>query len=987
MLIRAIVWLLVFLLAVCQPATLLASDYFGQVTFNGLPVPGATVTATQGQSKTTATTNQDGIYHLADIADGLWTLTIELFGFATITRDVTVPLTDDPPPDALSVRSFDELTRALPAARVFEDTPARLKAGTTDGDEEPINLTALSGPAGMGAAEGLLINGSMNNGASTPFAQPRGIGNNRPRPRGVYSYAAGFQMGSSAWDARPFSLIGSQSAKPSYADTQSLGTFQGPVRVPWLRNPINLVLGYQGTSGTSVTTQSTRMPTALERAGDFSQTFDARGQPVRLIDPATGQPFDGSAIPAGRITPQAAALLAYYPEAGAAAGGRFNYEAPVVSATRQDSAQSRAGYSIGGDNRVEGGVSYQRGSGRSTSLFGFEDARASSGLTANGTLTLRPKRNMTLTLRYQYSRNSTELLPNFANRINVSGDAGINGNDQDPRNWGPPSLSFASDLAGLNSGTYAVSRARTQTWAADFSRFRGNHNVGLGVEARAIRNDVIGQQDPRGTFGFTGAATGLDFADFLLGLPQTSTIGFGNPDKQFHSRSYAVYATDDWRVRPSLTLTYGVRWEYETPVTEAQGRLANLAVAPGFESVDVVTAAGKADPLVHADRSGLQPRVGVAWRPTLGSLVIRAGYGIYRNTNLYQSIATLLAAQPPFATTFNIASNPSQPLTLANGFIPVGGTFNTFAIDPEFRVASAHTWQLSVQRDLPAQLTLLGTYLGTRGTNLMQQILPNTYPAGAENPCLACPTGFRYLTSNGRSMRHSAQIQVRRRLSAGFTAATEYTLARSMDDAASFGGATLGGGALVQNWRDPHAEYARSSFDQRHFLTVSMDYTTGSGIAGGTLLDGWRGRLVKDWAVAARFSTGSGLPVTPVYFAPVGGTGVIGSLRPDLTGVPNDTADGAYANRDAFAAPAPGTWGNVPRNSITGPRTFSLDASVARTFRVNNRLSLDWRIDATNALNRVTYAGINTLITSPQFGLPNRANEMRKIRTSLRMRF
>ena len=241
-------------------------------------------------------------------------------------------------------------------------------------------------------------------------------------------------------------------------------------------------------------------------------------------------------------------------------------------------------------------------------------------------------------------------------------------------------------------------------------------------------------------------------------------------------------------------------------------------------------------------------------------------------------------------------------------------------------MASAHTWQVSVQRDLPAQLTLLGTYLGTRGTNLMQQILPNTYPAGADNPCPTCPTGFRYLTSNGRSMRHSAQIQIRRRLSAGFTAATEYTLAKSMDDAASFGGATLDGGALVQNWRDPDAEYARSSFDQRHLLTASVDYTTGSGIAGGTLLDGWTGRLLKDWTLTARVSTGSGLPVTPVYFAAVGGTGVIGSLRPDLTGVANDAPAGAYANRDAFAAPAPGQWGNAPRNSITGPRTFSLDA-------------------------------------------------------------
>jgi hypothetical protein len=231
------------------------------------------------------------------------------------------------------------------------------------------------------------------------------------------------------------------------------------------------------------------------------------------------------------------------------------------------------------------------------------------------------------------------------------------------------------------------------------------------------------------------------------------------------------------------------------------------------------------------------------------------------------------------------------------------------------------------------------------------------------------------------------QVQIRRRLSAGFTAATEYTLAKALDNSAAFGGATLDGSALVQNWRDPDADWARSSFDQRHLITASVDYTTGSGISGGTLLDGWAGRLVKDWSFTARFSSGTGLPVTPVYFAAVGGSGVIGSLRPDLTGIANDAPEGAYANRAAFAPPAPGQWGNASRNSITGPRTFSMDASISRTFRVNNRLNLDWRIDMTNVLNRVTFAGINTLITSPQFGLPNRANEMRKIRTSLRVRF
>ena len=94
--------------------------------------------------------------------------------------------------------------------------------------------------------------------------------------------------------------------------------------------------------------------------------------------------------------------------------------------------------------------------GDSRSLFGFEDSRASSGLTANGLLTLRPARNMSLRLRYQYSRASSELVPFFAYRMNVSGLAGINGNNQDPRNWGPPALSFASDVAGLNTGRYAV---------------------------------------------------------------------------------------------------------------------------------------------------------------------------------------------------------------------------------------------------------------------------------------------------------------------------------------------------------------------------------------------------------------------------------------------------------------------------------------------------------------------------------------------------
>jgi len=380
----------------------------------------------------------------------------------------------------------------------------------------------------------------------------------------------------------------------------------------------------------------------------------------------------------------------------------------------------------------------------------------------------------------------------------------------------------------------------------------------------------------------------------------------------------------------------------------------------------------------------------MAWRPALASsLVLRASYGLYRSTNVYLPIALLLAQQPPFSTTFNVKTDPANPLTLANGFTSAGGaaTFSTFAVDPDLRVATAHNWEGSLQRDLSSGITVQVTYLGVKGSHLMQQFLPNTYPAGAANPCASCPVGFRYLTSGGHSIRHAGQVQVRRRLSTGFTTTVQYTLAKAMDNAPAFGGATLDSGALAQNWLDLDADYARSNFDQRHLVTASAEYTSGVGVAGGTLRDGWKGRLFQDWTFTANLNTGSGLPLTPVYFAPVGGTGIIGSLRPDVTGVPDDPAKGAYANPAAFATPAPGQWGNASRNAITGPATFSLNASVARTFRIGNRLNFDWRIDAANVLNRVTYGSVNALITSPQFGLPNRANDMRKIRSSIRLRF
>jgi hypothetical protein len=129
------------------------------------------------------------------------------------------------------------------------------------------------------------------------------------------------------------------------------------------------------------------------------------------------------------------------------------------------------------------------------------------------------------------------------------------------------------------------------------------------------------------------------------------------------------------------------------------------------------------------------------------------------------------------------------------------------------------------------------------------------------------------------------------------------------------------------------------------------------------------------------------MPFTPVYLAPVAGTGVTGSLRPSLTGASLAAPAGYYLNPAAYAVPAAGQWGNAGRNSVTGPAQFSLDGAIARAFQLTQRLTLDWRIDATNVLNRVTYAGVNALVGGQQFGLPASANTMRKIQSTMRLRF
>ena len=1039
---------LLLLMAWLGTASLAApAEYRGVVTFGGLPVPGATVTATQGQTKFVATTDLHGLYSFPGLNQGRWTVEVEMQGFAKASRDVVVGPNTEPTAWELKILPVRAIEAEIKPAREAEASQARTAGATPPAQEvapqpaeAPTNTPTRADTSGQDlgelASNGFLINGSVNNGAASPFAQLAAFGNNRNGGQGLYNGGIGVFVDNSAFDARPFSLSGQNTPKASYSRLTGVATLGGPLKIPHLMpHGPNFFVAYEWTGSRNQTAQSALVPDLAERGGDFSQEQNAQGQPVEIFDPTTGQPFPGNQIPPGRISPQAQALLALYPAPNFAGDPEYNYQIPMLTSTHQDALLSRLDETLNSKNQLSGGLALVSTRTGSPNVFGFLDATDVLGINTRVNWSHRFGFALFMNLGYRFSRLATRVTPYWEDRQNVSGEAGITGNDQDPMNWGPPTLAFSSGLVGLSDAESSFDRNQTSAVSDSVLWNRANHNVTFGGDFRRQEFNYLSQQNPRGTFTFTGAATegvenglalgGDDFADFLLGIPDASAIAFGNADKYFRESVYDAYVNDDWRMRPEFTLDAGLRWEYGAPITELYDRLVNLDITPGFAAAAPVVATDPLGPLtgqryptslIRPDKRAVEPRVGIAWRPVSGSsLVVRAGYGIYYDTSVYQTLALEMAQQEPLSKSLAVENSLACPLSLANGFTPCSAVIpDVYAVDPNFRPGYAQNWNLALGRDLPGSLQLTLTYLGTKGTRGVQEFLPNTFPPGLANPCPSCPIGFAYLASNGNLARQAGEVQLRRRLHNGLTATVDYTFAKSIDDDSAIGGqgallptqntpntnpfnsgptlstetTTSNPPSIAQNWLNLEGERGLSVFDQRQLLNTKIQYTTGMGLRGGSLVNGWRGKLWKEWTFLGQITVGSGLPETPIYgLFPVPGTGVTGTIRPDLTGAPLDAAPpGLHLDPSAYAAPASGQWGDAGRDSITGPAEFSLDASILRTFRLE-RFYLDFGINSTNLLNHPTFASWNATLDNAQFGLPVAANAMRSLQSTLRLRF
>jgi len=400
----------------------------------------------------------------------------------------------------------------------------------------PSNSSFNQSPAELNksASDGLLINGTVNNGASTPYAQSAAFGNNRRGAGSLYNGSLGIILDNSALDARNFSYTGQNTPKPGYDKFQGIGSFGGPIRIPHLiqNGPIFFV-AYNWTRNHTANISSALVPTEVQRTGDLSAF-------APVYDPTTGAPFPGNVIPTTRISPQATALLNFYPQPNFNSS-LYNYQVPIVGETHQDSMQSRLNKTIGNKNQLYGTFAFQRTAVDTPNLFGFLDKTSTLGSNTQINWSHRMSQRMFAHFQITFSRMSTTLLPNFASKENVSGTAGISGNAQDPLNWGPPALQFTS-ITGLTDGTAAVNHNQTTAYSYDGLWNYGRHNVTYGADLKRVEFNNISQQNPRGTFTFTGAATAPPVAAGLTNTHQKVTPrGCHGTPRKSKSRAHRVW--------------------------------------------------------------------------------------------------------------------------------------------------------------------------------------------------------------------------------------------------------------------------------------------------------------------------------------------------------------------------------------------------------------------------------------------------------------
>ena len=857
----------------------------------------------------------------------------------------------------------------------------------------------FGGDAGGGPGGGFGGGGPGGGGGRVNFRNFRA-----DQPHGAVFWTGG----NSALNALPFKLPSADSlqsdAQPQYGSNRFGVTFIGAPFIPKLMKPSGkdtIFLTLSGQRSSSPFDQYALVPDAAERSG----------------------------CPSAATTP-GCKLLAFFPLPNLPdttnGGEPYNYY--YASTAQSNSTQAGLRYMRGiGANATmptgRGGGGGGRRSQQNQGLRQSVNANANWSHSASDNLNIFPRlggkqfsdsyslqtgyslgyRRMNNNLQAGWNRTRSQATNFFTGTAeNVADEIGIKGPGEsvlnsDPLNYGVPNVVLGGFSAGLSEQQPSFRIQQTLSLTEALSWIKAKHNFRFGGDFRRVHQDVLGGSNATGTFYFTGVETkGTAIDDLIAGLPQESSIQAATAKTYLRQNVWDMFAQDDWRVLPSLSLSYGLRYEYFSPYSEKYNHLGALEACGGFTNVYAVSPGSPAgvcgslpSTLVYPFRAGIAPRVGVAVRLPK-STVIRAGYGINFNNGQFASFASIMAHEPPFANVQTNEATAAKPIKLDAPF-PVAEDQQppNYALDPHYSLPYVQVWNIDVQKTLPWGILLNAGYNGSKGTHLDITSAPR--PVTQTNSYGLPDVLFNYEQSEAFSNFNNGTLRLRKRLQKGVSMGAYYQYSHSIDNAGSVGGTST---VVAQNWQDLLAEEGNSSFDQRHRLTGDYLFELPFGkdkafVNGG----GTASKILEGWSVSGTFTFATGTPLTPTYAAAEADVarGTAGSLRPTrLPGV-SVTAGASslekWFNKGAFQVPTEGAFGNASRNSIPGPGTISNGMSLSKTAQFGDTRSLEMRATASNVFNTVQYAGVDTNLSSPTAGQVTSAAAMRQFTFLARFRF
>jgi hypothetical protein len=569
---------------------------------------------------------------------------------------------------------------------------------------------------------------------------------------------------------------------------------------------------------------------------------------------------------------------------------------------------------------------------------------------------------------------------------------------------GLPEIDFGGTFDNLGSSAYSIPRGRTsQSFQIldNFTWLKGRHTIKFGGEYRRAVISSFNDNLERGLFSFyddtsglslcpgtnsdpveCGDAVAVTLANFYLGNTFPN-IDAGNTQRDTFNNGLAFFAQDDFRLAPSFTLNFGMRWEYFGPMGEAHNLLSNLGQDGNLAMVGSDGLHGA----YNRDLNNLGPRIGFAWS-ALPKTVIRGAYGIY-----YDYIPQdLMIAN--FTNSAGIATNPIGPqavLSLANNYDSTAWS----GINPQNSVVSAiappyppsgadifftprnlvtpysQNWNLNIEQQLKSGLALQLGYIGSKGTKLVRLRDANQpFPDGTRpNQNYGYMDEFATISA---STYNALQATLRTRDWHGLSGFAGYTFSKSLDDASDgidFNFATV---ALPQDSNNLAAEHGPSNFDNRHRFTAAFTYSIPRFGSSSRLTDGWQlntivtaqsGRPVP--VVNSNDTSGFSYPTPSNYHQRpnlVPGVPIINSnweSAPDVIG---------YLNGNAFSNPPDGTFGTLGRNAIYGPHFWSMDFAVSKSTDLTDRVKLQLRAEMFNLFNHPNFALPDFFVSA---GAPN----------------